>query len=106
MTIAEIVAGLLKTPCIGCNGTKLASCPDCSGTGIEPWSKDDYEKGWLVVELIKAEAKEVCHWQRHTHEWCDGGILTVLIGLRLSPSNVAGYAELERRVREWEKDHG
>ena len=81
MTVAEIVKKLLKTPCIGCNGTKLASCPDCSGTGIEPWSQDDYEKAWLVIQLKQATTN-------------------IIPELGISPSD---YAEIERRVREWEK---
>ena len=79
MTVAEIVKGLLR------ERPRTTSF----GTEFIPWSRDDYEKAWLVMKLIKENE----YWSQY-----DG-----CANFNISPSD---YAEIERRVREWEKDHG
>ena len=71
-TIAEIVKGLLHA--------------DCVGGASHPWTSHDYEKGWLVIQLMKERA--MLHWSNDCEDF------------NVLPTD---YAKLERRVREWEK---
>lgn len=82
MTIAEIVRGLIVE------------------TDLSPkiWSQSDYKQAWLVRELFKATRI----WYRDAYGTRNDDGLT-LEDLSISPTD---YADIERRVREWEKNHG
>ena len=74
MTVAEIVSRLLYS--------------ECQKETFRPWSYDDYEKGWLVIQLVEEREGKGCL------------IDFALVSFDLLASD---YAEIERRVTEWEK---
>ena len=85
MTVAEIVRALLQCQC--------DSPSEHWHTGShDSWSQDDYEKAWLVIRLIIEKWERLKSPLKIACEYCD--------------ISYSDYAELERRVREWEKDHG
>ena len=83
MTVAEIVRKILPP----------------GGTGH--WTLDDYEKGWLVKHCITE--RKLIYQMSHIELPVTDAYGQACSDYRISPSD---YTEIERRVREWEKDHG
>ena len=101
MTVAEIVKGLLHA--------------DCQDGTTHPWTSHDYEKAWLVIGWIEERARNKRHQRsnedcgRPAHNFpkdqptLDRTVNETQLALRDFDILPSDYAELERRVREWEK---
>ena len=89
MTIAEIVQGLL---------TKHITNPFTGSQHKIDWSKGDYEKAWLVISLVIEKAQNFPADQASIDRSVNEEILAQR-DFGISPSD---YAELKRKMREWE----
>ena len=92
MTVAEIVRKLLAGDPRYHNHLEI----DEDGKVHPIWSESDYEKAWLVMELISNNQR--LYDVIHNKGWFTAQ-KKALKEHNISPSD---YAELERRVREWE----
>ena len=88
MTVTEIVKGLLDP------NRRLSDAVQNN-----PWSQDDYEKAWLVIQLVEERNQDMLdHGSLNRGEKLTQAAIATL---GISPTD---YAELERRVREWDRD--